>query len=784
MKNKFYLFFLALCMTYTANSFATTPSGETGALATFATSIASPAFLNDTLLSMEEDTLVFYLEDCASSAAVCIDLSLTQIADFQITTNGMPYAAGIAPCNFDTINSYTYTTLFGLGNAGPYFLDEWEVTQPDATISFSGEFENISDLVDSMNLWDPMGDWILDATTLNITGGNPLNEYTIMLVTVINTQTPSMIGYSQGAVPKGTELNFALGTHEVIVTETATACADTFWVNVACVNPAYVFESQRVGETDTFCLTDFSELLALPNTTVELCVTSGTAVDFQVLADTSCLSFTGVNPGVDTACLVICDELNICDTTYLVVTVAALPGSSVFMDTVDIGEIKVYCLDTMVLSGAVANLENTCPTTTSFVGFSLDSTTNCVSYTGLSIGGPDTACIVICDAMNNCDTTNFYIWATETGPSFIFDTILLNETTTFCADTNDFSGNLLTIINDCPDSAGEFVTFDVDPVSFCVEYTAIDLGVDSACILISDDLGNWDTTYLIVQVENPQPSTISDTLGLGEIVTFCLDTSELFGTIDTVYDICNDFMGSAVNFEVDFVSLCIEVEAIALGVDTACIVFCDNYPVCDTVYLALNILDLQPANPPVALNDSDTTVQNTPVSINICRNDTIPDNTLSLGPIIIQGLLSVGPNFGTAIENSDCTVTYVPDADECGVMDSFLYVICNEIACDTALAKVYIECETMVSNDLKIYNAFSPNGDGVNDVFMIQGIEAFPNHSLQIFNRWGTQVLNQTKYQNDWRGRWEGRDLVDGTYFYLFDRGDGTTLSGYVYLHR
>ena len=782
MKNKLYLYLLSCCLLLNTNLFATSSKHNSAELLTKTT---TTALLNDTLLSLEQDTLLFYLEDCAGTASLCIDILLSEISNFQITDNGNPYAAGIAPCNFDTINSYTYTTLFGLGNAGPYFLEEWEVEQPDTTIIFSGEFQNILNLVDSMNVWDSMGNWVLDSLTLNITGGNPVNKYTVMSVTVINIQTPSMIGYSQGFNPKGTELNFGLGRHELIVLETATGCADTILVNVACVNPETIYELQRVGETDTFCITDFSELLASPNSVTNTCNTSTTFVDFQILADTTCISFTGISPGLDTACIVVCDGFGVCDTTYLIVQVTELAGTHNYLDTVDIGALKIHCIDTTVLSGEILSMENICvEASNGFVDFNLDTLNNCVSYMGINIGGPDTACIVICNAMNLCDTSYFYIWAEEMGSKIIHETILLNATNSYCPDTTQLAGNIVSIINDCADSSGEYLSFEVDTINYCLNYTAIDVGIDSACILIMDDLGNIDTTYLIVKVETPHPSYILDTLTLEETATYCLDTSELYGTIDTIYDLCNNFAGTAVNFTVDFVSLCIEVESMNLGLDTACIVFCDNYSVCDTVYLSLSVMNLDSANPPIARNDSDTTVQNIPVSINICRNDDIPDNILSLGPLVIQGTASIGPNYGSTIENSDCTIMYIPTTNECDIIDSFQYVICNEIACDTALARVYIECETTISTDFEIYSAFSPNGDKVNDVFVIKGIEAFPNHNLIIYNRWGNQILNTTDYKNDWRGLWEGRDLPDGTYFYAFDRGDGNSFSGYIFIHR
>ncbi len=63
--------------------------------------------------------------------------------------------------------------------------------------------------------------------------------------------------------------------------------------------------------------------------------------------------------------------------------------------------------------------------------------------------------------------------------------------------------------------------------------------------------------------------------------------------------------------------------------------------------------------------------------------------------------------------------------------------------------------------DVIIPNVFSPNGDGENDQFEIQGIQGTENN-VRIFNRWGMLVFESSNYRNTW----EPRDLPDGTYYY------------------
>lgn len=83
---------------------------------------------------------------------------------------------------------------------------------------------------------------------------------------------------------------------------------------------------------------------------------------------------------------------------------------------------------------------------------------------------------------------------------------------------------------------------------------------------------------------------------------------------------------------------------------------------------------------------------------------------------------------------------------------------------------------------LRIPNAFSPNGDGLNDVFEITGLELFEENELFIFNRWGAEVYQMRNYRNTWNGG----TLNEGTYYYVLrikmETGKMETFKGYVTL--
>lgn len=82
-------------------------------------------------------------------------------------------------------------------------------------------------------------------------------------------------------------------------------------------------------------------------------------------------------------------------------------------------------------------------------------------------------------------------------------------------------------------------------------------------------------------------------------------------------------------------------------------------------------------------------------------------------------------------------------------------------------------------------NVITPNGDGKNDAFVIDGLELYPENTLNIFNRWGNEVYRST---GSYKNNWDGHNLQEGTYYYILkikdSKGVWSATKGFITLLR
>jgi gliding motility-associated-like protein len=95
-----------------------------------------------------------------------------------------------------------------------------------------------------------------------------------------------------------------------------------------------------------------------------------------------------------------------------------------------------------------------------------------------------------------------------------------------------------------------------------------------------------------------------------------------------------------------------------------------------------------------------------------------------------------------------------------GVFTVWLVATSDKGCVDSVMRDVRV-----IVDEIEVPNIITPNGDGVNDYFVIKNIERVETSTLRIYNRWGKKIYEASPYKNDWNGN----GSADGVYFYELD---------------
>jgi gliding motility-associated-like protein len=98
---------------------------------------------------------------------------------------------------------------------------------------------------------------------------------------------------------------------------------------------------------------------------------------------------------------------------------------------------------------------------------------------------------------------------------------------------------------------------------------------------------------------------------------------------------------------------------------------------------------------------------------------------------------------------------------------------------ETAGVTIQVNGEVL---NIKVPALFSPNGDNANETLVIEGVENYPDCSLNVFDRRGGKVFGTLGYQNNWDGTYNGARLPEGVYFYVFTCPNNKSKTGTIAL--
>jgi gliding motility-associated-like protein len=167
---------------------------------------------------------------------------------------------------------------------------------------------------------------------------------------------------------------------------------------------------------------------------------------------------------------------------------------------------------------------------------------------------------------------------------------------------------------------------------------------------------------------------------------------------------------------------------------------------------------------------------------NFIANDTDPENT----GILAEEFVVRGPRYGTLNFSANGDFEYLPDENAYSLTDTVVFKVCdNGIGVGGGICKndtIFF----IIRQNLFVSDGFTPNGDGVNDFFIVETI--IPGTiDLQVFNRWGARVYENENYRNDWDGKSNqgltiGESLPEGTYYYEIKFANGEVRRNHITL--
>ena len=491
------------------------------------------------------------------------------------------------------------------------------------------------------------------------------------------------------------------------------------------------------------CLTD-NRLLGTP-TSYSNCknVTRGNLINYN---DT-CFTYTQTSSikYLDTACVIVCDDCGICDTTVLIF-VPSPESDTLFVQTVPVSSADTcVSLESTFMSG---HTTSTCSGTgTSFSGIPLTITGLCISYPvpGAIFTG-DTACIVVCDTIHGlmiCDTT-MIVYVPDTLPPTVIcknETVYLDNLGGVMIDTSNVTWLISdnTLINSVWLSNTWFNCSNV--------------GLNNVTLYAQDTNRNIDSCIATIIVLD----TISPTV-VCQNITITLDSN---GNVSIVaLDVDG---GSSDNCAISSVTIDNNTfDCSNIGQNTVTLTVTDVH---GNVSTCLSIVTVEDQTAPLVFCPADQkrVVRNTRCTYlveDFTGLATWDDNCDSSTVTVTQF-----PSAGTPVELENESVTITITTTD-GSMNS-----------STCTFEVYARCV----KELRITQFISPNGDGVNDTWEVPELADYSDNTVKVYNRWGNLVFEQKRYSGGWGGVANANGskkslgsgvLPEGTYFYIIDLGD------------
>jgi gliding motility-associated-like protein len=397
------------------------------------------------------------------------------------------------------------------------------------------------------------------------------------------------------------------------------------------------------------------------------------------------------------------------------------------------------------------------------------------------------------------DTAKVTIWPKLIGVTAVDDSAKVNENSLAniidVLANDSFVGNqrctIDSVIIITPPKNGTAVSTSDD----FIDYTSTRhyYGPDSLQYKITDRWGQTDTAWVLIHVveKNSPPVAVND------------ETFSIFGTVVNIPVLNNDYDPDAISYPdspgdpnafIDSSRTHLAIGSYPLygtvifDPATYNFIYTPDVTTCDIDSFQYTIYD----------NENDSCTATVKLTMSEAPIFAFPDIVMTYPGITkeVEPLLNDSGYFvadytsysipssihGNVTWNSQNVVSYTSDKGFIG-RDSVLYTIFSPCGNEQSAWIVF------VVEELRVPEIISPNGDGKNDVLIIDGIEYFPDNLFQIFNRYGHIVYQKKGYMNEWGGYSNkgslggNKPLPAGTYYYTLIYNEGRNRqAGFIYI--
>ncbi|MFT3908737.1 MAG: gliding motility-associated C-terminal domain-containing protein [Ferruginibacter sp.] len=159
---------------------------------------------------------------------------------------------------------------------------------------------------------------------------------------------------------------------------------------------------------------------------------------------------------------------------------------------------------------------------------------------------------------------------------------------------------------------------------------------------------------------------------------------------------------------------------------------------------------------------SGTIAHNTGIYLDTLRSSSYCDSIINTIHLFVNDV----SNTNIVDSIFDGQVYTLPSGVMVSSADVYQSVLLNNVGCDSVITTT-LRLRKEISECLIMKNAITPNGDGINDHWVLYKYNCFKRLEVNVYNRYGSLLYHSDDYKNDWNGKYKNKELPDGTYYYV-----------------